>query len=293
MILTSLPDHILLDITSYLDNRTLKALSTLHSSLREVCEIHLFRSISLPLSNPYLRSSPVKPYLANRLEGYGWKDDHHQTSHLDASLRYLTPLLAGKEGYVKELAIDLKYRYHDPEIDLDELTNPSHPIMDVEPDSKIHVPDDKSSDPPSELDLLRLKASLIRQRESPSHLPHLARTFASFPILPGVRTLKLTLYESFPGYLPYLFPLFPNLTELILEPHGLLVESPLTFGSIDCPLPRLKTIRVEPMMDSLKSLVEGLLREGRVEEVILGSGRWTMDEDLSRAIKECKEPKRF
>lgn len=286
--LTTLPSHILVDITSYLDIRTLKQLSPLHSSLREICEIHLLRSISLPLSNHFLRSAPLKPSLAKELEGYGWKDDIQQSNHLDASLRYLIPLLAGREGYVKELSIDLKHRYHDPELDLDNLTNPTY--LSITSDTRITTPIDKYQDPPSELDILRSKASLIRQRESPTHLPHLANTFTSFPLLPGVRKLKLVLYESFTGYLPYLLPLFPNLTELILEPHELLVESPLSFSSIHVGLPKLelKKLRVEPMLDSLRGLVRELIQGGTIRELVLGDGRWTMSEELAGVIRGCE-----
>jgi len=292
--LTSLPSHILLDITSYLDIRTLKYLSPLHSVFKEVCDIHLFNTISLPLSNPYLRSIPTKPDLATALEGYGWKDDIHQTNHLDASLQYLIPLLKGRGGYVKELSIDLKYRYHDPELDFELLTNPSRPTIPVI--NAQHVtPVEKSQhqDPPSELDELRLQASLIRQSESPSHVPHLARTFSTFPTLPAVRVLRLTIYESFHGYLPFLFSLCPNISELILEPHDLLIESPLTFPKSNLgPLPRLKKLRVEPMLDSLRPFVRAFIREGAVEKLVLGGERWTMDEELADAIRESKEPKR-
>jgi hypothetical protein len=289
--LTSLPSHILIDITSYLDQRSLKYISPLHSTLKEVCDIHLFHTISLPLSNPYLRSVPIKPHLASVLEGYGWVDDTQQSNHLDASLLYLIPLLKGKEGYVKHLSIDLKDRYHDPEIDHDNLTNPTNLLIPSH--SMITTPGDKYQDSLSELDLLRIKASLIRQSESPSHLPHLANTFSSFPILPGIRKLKLTIYESFPGYLPYLFPLLPNITELVLEPHDLLVESPLTIPDIPCPLPMLRRLRVEPMIDSLRPFVRDLIDIGAIEELILVGERWTMNKDLAAAIRDCEGLKRI
>jgi len=288
--LISLPVHILVDITSYLDTRSLKYIAPLHTILKEVCDIHLFHTISLPLSNPYLRSVHIKPYLASELEGYGWKDDIHQSNHLDASLRYLKPLLKGREGYVKELSIDLKDRYHDPELDFNDLTNPTNPL--VAP-SAITIPGDKYQDPLSELDQLRIKASLIRQSESPAHLAHLANTFSSFPTLPAVRRLKMTIYESFPGYLPYLIPLVPNLTELSLEPHELLVESPLTIPDIQCRLPRLRKLRVEPMIDSLRPFVRDLIDVGVVEELILGGERWTMDQGLAGTIRDCEGMKRI
>jgi hypothetical protein len=287
--LTSLPSHILVDITSYLDNRTLKYLSPLHSILKEVCDIHLFQGISLPLSNPYLRLIPIKPYLASALEGHGWEDNAQQSNHLDASLRFLGPLLKGREGYIKELSIDLKNQYHDPELDLNNLTNPTN-LLD--PPCTVTTPDDKYQEPPSELDQLRIKASLIRQSESPTYLPHLAYTFSSFPTLPAVQSLKLTIYESFPGYLPHLFPLVPNITELILEPHDLLVESPLCIPDIQCVLPRLRRLRVEPMIDSLRPFVRDLIRVGAIEELILGGGRWTMDRELAGAIRACEGLKR-
>jgi hypothetical protein len=280
----------LVDITSYLDKRSLKYISPLHSTLKEVCDIHLFHTISLPLSNPYLRSTPVKPYLASTLEGYGWKDNTQQSNHLDASLLYLIPLLKGKEGYVKELSIDLKDRYHDPELDFDNLTNPTNTLV---PAYTITSTGDKYQDPLSELDQLRIKALLIRQSESPSHLPHLAYTFSSFPILPAVKTLRLTIYESFTGYLPYLLPLLPNITELIMEPHDLLVESPLTIPDIRCELPRLRKLRVEPMIDSLRPFVRDLIGVGSIEELILVGERWTMTKDLAAAIRECEGLKRI
>ena len=292
--LTSLPSHILLDITSYLDIRTLKHIAPLHSILKEVCDIHLFNTISLPLSNPYLRSIPTKPARANALEGYGWKDDIHQTNHLDASLRYLIPLLKGREGYVRELSIDLKYRYHDPELDFELLTNPTRPSTPAII-SHHFTPVHKYpyQDPPSELDRLRVQASLIRQSESPSHLPHLARTFSTFPTLPAVRVLRLTIYESFHGYLPHLFLLLPTLSELILEPHDLLIESPLTFPNFYFgALPGLMTLRVEPMLDSLRTFVGELIRVGVVEELILRGERWTMNEELADVILASEELKR-
>lgn len=283
--LISLPVHILVDITSYLDIRSLKYIAPLHTILKDVCDIHLLKTISLPLSNPYLRSIPIKPYLASELEGYGWKDDIHQSNHLDASLRYLIRLLKAKEGYVKELSIDLKDRYHDPELDFNNLTNPTNPLV---PSCATTVSGDKYQDPLSELDQLRIKASLIRQSESPAHLAHLANTFSSFPVLPAVRKLKLTIYESFPGYLPFLLPSLPNITELILEPHDLLVESPLTIPGIRCRLPRLRKLRVEPMIDSLRPFVMDLVRVGEMEELTLGGERWTMDEGLAGAIRGCE-----
>jgi hypothetical protein len=289
--LTSLPSHILIDITSYLDQRSLKYISPLHSTLKEVCDIHLFHTISLPLSNPYLRSVPIKPHLASVLEGYGWVDDTQQSNHLDASLLYLIPLLKGKEGYVKHLSIDLKDRYHDPEIDHDNLTNPTNLLIPSH--SMITTPGDKYQDSLSELDQLRIKASLIRQSESPTHLPHLANTFSSFPTLPAVRRLKLTIYESFPGYLPFLFPLVPNITELILEPHELLVESPLAIPDIRCTLPKVRKLRVEPMLDSLRGLVRDLIGVGAIEELVLCGERWTMDEQLADTIRECEGMKRI
>jgi hypothetical protein len=167
--LTSLPSHILIDITSYLEKRALKYISPLHSTLKEVCDIHLFHTISLPFSNPYLRSTPVKPYLASTLEGYGWKDDAQQSNHLDASLLYLIPLLKGNEGYVKEISIDLKDRYHDPEIDHDNLTNPTNLLIPSH--SMITTPGDKYQDSLSELDQLRIKAFLIRQSDTISPPP--------------------------------------------------------------------------------------------------------------------------
>jgi hypothetical protein len=288
--LTSLPSHILIDITSYLEKRALKYISPLHSTLKEVCDIHLFHTISLPLSNPYLRSTPVKPYLASALEGYGWKDNTQQSNHLDASLLYLIPLLKGKEGYVKELSIDLKDQYHDPELDFANLTNPTNTLIHS---CATSTPGDKYQDPLSELDILRIKASSIRQSESPSHLPHLANTFSLLPILPAVRKLKLTIYESFPGYLPYLFPLLPNITEVILEPHDLLVESPLTIPDIRCKLPRLRKLRVEPMIDALRGFVRDLIRAGAIEELILGGDRWTMDEELASSFRDCEGLKRI
>jgi hypothetical protein len=284
--LTSLPSHILIDITSYLDQRSLKYISPLHSTLKEVCDIHLFHTISLPLSNPYLRSVPIKPHLASVLEGYGWVDDTQQSNHLDASLLYLIPLLKGKEGYVKHLSIDLKDRYHDPEIDHDNLTNPTNLLIPSH--SMITTPGDKYQDSLSELDQVRIKASLIRQSESPSHLPYLANTFSSFPVLPGIRKLKLTIYESFLGYLPYLLPLLPNITELILEPHELLVESPLTIPDIRCWLPRPRKLRVEPMIDLLRGLVRDLIVEGAIEELVLCGDRWTMDWELASSVRDCK-----
>jgi hypothetical protein len=287
--LTSLPSHILVGITSYLDKRSLKYISPLHSTLKEVCDIQLLKTISLPLSNPYLRSVPIKPYLASALEGYGWKDDTRQSNHLDASLRFLIPLFKGREGYVKELSIDLKDRYHDPELDFNNLTNPTNPSHSC----AITIPGDKYQDPLSELDQLRIKASLIRQSESPTHLPHLANTFSSFPTLPAVRRLKLTIYESFPGYLPFLFPLVPNITELILEPHELLVESPLAIPDIRCTLPKLRKLRVEPMLDSLRGLVRDLIGVGAIEELVLCGERWTMDEQLADTIRECEGMKRI
>jgi len=288
--LISLPVHILVDITSYLDTRSLKYIAPLHSILKDVCDIHLLKTISLPLSNPYLRSIPIKPYLASELEGYGWKDDIHQSNHLDASLRYLMRLLKGKEGYVKGLSIDLKDRYHHPELDFNDLTNPTNPL--VAP-SVITIPGDKYQDPLSELDQLRLKASVIRQSESPAHLPHLANTFSSFPTLPAVRKLKLTIYESFPGYLPYFLPLLPNITELVLEPHDMLAESPLTIPDIQCDLPKLRKLRVEPMIDSLRPFVMDLVRFGEMEELTLGGERWTLDEGLADAIRDCEGMKRI
>jgi hypothetical protein len=291
--LTSLPFHVLLDITSYIDIRTLKHISPLHSTLKEVCDVQLLKTISLPLSNPYLRSIPMKPYLASALERHGWKDDIHQSNHLDASLQYLIPLLRGREGYAKELSIDLKDRYHDPELDFDNLTNPTNPSTPGL-NSLCVTPIDKSQDPPSELDRLRLQASLIRQFESPSHLPHLAHTLSSIPMLPAVRVLRLTIYESFHGYLPYIFPFLPNLSELILEPHDLLIESPLSFAKLNFgALPRLKKLRVKPMLDSLRAFVEELIRAGEVEGLVLSGGRWTMDEKLAGAIRECKGLKRL
>jgi hypothetical protein len=289
--LTSLPSHILIDITSYLDKRTLKYISPLHSILKEVCDIHLFHTISLPLSNPYLRSVPIKPFLASTLEGYGWKDNTQQSNHLDASLLYLIPLLKGKEGYVKELSTDLKDRYHDPELDFHSLTNPTNLL--VPSHSMIITPGDKYQDPLSELDILRMKASSIRQSESPSHLPHLANTFSLLPILPAVRKLKLTIYESFPGFLPHLFPLLPNISELILEPHELLVESPLTVPDVRCELPRLRKLRVEPMIDSLRGFVRDLIMVGAIEELILGGERWTMDGELASSVRDCDGLKRI
>ena len=286
--LISLPVHILVDITSYLDIRSLQYIAPLHSILKDVCDIHLFHTISLPLSNPYLRSVPIKPYLASELKGYGWKDDTQQSNHLDASLRFLIRLFEGKEGYVKELSIDLKDQYHDPETDYDYLTNPTNHL--VAP-SAITIPGDKYQDPLSELDQLRIRASLIRQSESPAHLPHLAHTFSSLPVLPAVRKLKLTIYESFPGYLPFLLPLLPNITELILEPHELLVESPLTIPGIRCGLPKLRKLRVEPMIDSLRRFVRDLVRAGAIEELVLGGERWTMDEGLAGAIRDCEKLK--
>jgi hypothetical protein len=295
--LTSLPSHVLLDITSYLDIRTLRHISALHSSLNEVCDVQLLKTISLPLSNPYLRSIPMKPYLASALERYGWKDDIHQSNHLDASLRYLIPLLMGREGYVQELSIDLRDRYHDPDLDFDGLTNPTNPRFTLYPPiivPPITIPGDRFKEPPSELDRLRLQASLIRQSESPSHLPHLAHTFSSVPMLPAVRVLRLTIYESFQGYLPYIFRFLPNLSELILEPHDLLIESPLPFDNFNFgALPRLKKLRVEPMMNSLRTLVEKLIRAGAVEGLVLIGVRWTMDEKLAGAIRECKGLKRL
>jgi len=286
--LISLPVHILVDITSYLDNRSLKYISPLHTILKEVCDIHLLKTITLPLSNPYLRSIPIKPYLASALEVYGWKDDIHQSNHLDASFQYLISLLEGKEGYVKELSIDLKNQYHDSELDFNDLTNPTNPL--VAP-SAITIPGDKYQDPLSELDQLRIKASLIRQSESPSHLPHLANTFSSLPVLPAVRKLKLAIYESFPGYLPYLLPLLPNITELVLEPHELLVESPLFIPDIRCGLPKLRELQVEPMIDSLREFVRDLIRAGAIEELVLGGERWTMDQGLAGTIRDCEKLK--
>ena len=288
--LISLPVHILADITSYLDTRSLKYIAPLHTILKDVCDIHLLKTISLPLSNPYLRSMPTKPYLASELEGYGWKDDIHQSNHLDASLRYIIPQLKGREGYVKELSIDLKDQYHDPELDFNNLTNPTNTHV---PFIENTISGDKYQDPLSELDQLRIRASLIRQSESPSHLPHLAHTFSSFPVLPAVRKLKLTIYESFPGYLPFLLPLLPNITELILEPHELLAESPLTIPDIRCRLPRLRKLRTEPMIDSLRPFVRDLIDVGVVEELIMDGERWTMDDELAGAIGDCEGMKRI
>jgi len=103
----------------------------------------------------------------------------------------------------------------------------------------------------------------------------------------------LTIYESFQGYLPYLIPLLPNLSELILKPHELLIESPLSFPKFNFgALSRLKKLRVEPMLDSLRTVVGDLLRAAAVEELVLSGGRWTMNEALADAIRDSTELKR-
>jgi hypothetical protein len=315
--LISLPSHILIEITSYLPPPTLKALCQTHQVLREIAEIHLYEKIRLPLLNPYyavqVRPSdsdsseveyrPVKPSLAGALESLGWKEDIHQSGYLDSSLLYLIPLLKGREGYVKELVIDLKDRYHDFDLDLDNLTNPttptSSPILDNVTIFQTSSEDRPKplSDPISELDNLRLHLSLIRQAESPSHIPNLAKTFRSFPILPAVTKVTMTIYESYTGYLPYLLPLLPNLQELIIHPHELLVESSLSFPGLQgIEVSNLKVLRVEPMLDCLRGLVGDWLRDGSVEGLVLGDVRggrgWTMDERLESAIRGCRSLKR-
>lgn len=311
--LIHLPSHILIDITSYLSPPTLKALCQTHRTLREIAEIHLYKKIKLPLSNPYyavqpsdscstIDFKPVKPSLARKLEGLGWKNDAHQSGHLDSSLLYLTPLLKGRAGYVRELVIDLKERYHDLDLDLDTLTNPHTPTHMLNPRIRTGMSSDNGpkplGDPISELDHLRLHLSQIRQTESPLNNPHLANTFRSFPILSAVTKLKVTIYESYSGYLPFLIPLLPNLQELVIHPHEWLVQSPLTFPELKgIEVPKLRVLRVEPMLDCLRGLVGDWVRAGRVEELVLADVRggrgWTMDEELARTIAGCSTLKRI
>ena len=52
------------------------------------------------------------------------------------------------------------------------------------------------------------------------------------------------------------------------------------------------TLRVEPMLDSLRTFVGELIRVGVVEELILRGERWTMNEELADVILASEELKR-
>lgn len=327
--LLDLPSHVLVAVASYLDPPHLKALALVNRDLAPAVEYHLYRRISLPLRNPHYpvqidstsRSGlggslecdynfsttwkPVKPALAASLESLGWKEDTNQSNHLDASMRYMTSLLAPKESgytegramYPRELVLDLKKRYHDIELD---MTSSAYETPYTSPYSSIG--EDKAWleewDDPATSRRSMLRLAEARRDESPDRDSALLETFVNFPMLPGVRKLTVTLYDSWQGYLDRVLALVPNLEELVIRPHSLLIDSPLTFGRKEfknSPA-HLKSIRVEGMLDCFQDLIVDLLRSsGRVQMVDLrpeerGSRRgWTMNEGLKEAIDDWKE----
>lgn len=329
--LLDLPEHVLIAIASYLDPPHLKALALVHRDLGPAVETYLYRRISLPLSNQYypVHSSPgtansplglecdfnlaaewkpAKPALAASLESFGWKDDTHQSNHLDASLRYMTTLLGAKYGdfnssraaYPRELVLDLKKQYHDIELDMNALATqaPQHSLYSYSGiDSSEKGWNEDWEDPASSRRAL-LQLAEKRRDESPDLDTSVLDTFANFPILHGVKKLTVTLYESWQGYLDHVFALVPNLEELVVRPHSLLVESPLTFPrKAFANLPsRLRSIRVEGILDCLQGLVIDLIRASEgVEQVNLhpvdrgGRKGWKMGEELKELMSERQE----
>jgi hypothetical protein len=327
--LLDLPSHVLVAIASYLDPPHLKALALVHRDLAPAVEYHLYRRISLPLRNPHYpvqvdstrRSGlggslecdynfsttwkPVKPALAASLQSLGWREDVDQSNHLDASMRYMATLLAPSEGghaegramYPRELVLDLKKRYHDIELD---MTSSAYETLYTSPYSSIG--EDKAWqeewDDPATSRRSMIRLAEARRDESPDRDSEMLETFAKFPMLPGVRKLTVTLYESWQGYLDRVLSLVPNLEELVIRPHSLLVDSPLTFSRKDFHnLPvHLNSIQVEGMLDCFQDLVLDLLSSSKGINVVdlrpgeRGSRRgWTMGRDLKEAINEWKE----
>jgi hypothetical protein len=300
--LITLPTHVLIEITSYLDQPSLKNTALVHPILKGVVDIHLFRTISIPFRNTYypvqnenniITLRPHRPHLAASLESLGWKEDYHESNHLDASFQYFIPLLKGREGYVKEIKMDLKDRYHDMDLDLDTYAYNSSQYQSTYPDYRLDRDRDEGTetekgDDLDEFERIRYHLSTLRRDESPSSLPRLCHTFSSIPVLPSLFKLDLTIYESFQGFLPHLFPLVPKLQELVIRPHHLLVESPLDFSG-DCGIrPRgLRRLRVEPMCDTVKGLVGALLEGGIVEHLELVGEGWKLDGQLAEVIGSC------
>lgn len=156
-----LPSHVLVQIASHLNTLTLKSLAEVHSYLTPAAETHLYRRLTLPISNPHHSVSrqsphpsadsdsntlmgrgctydlkttwvPSKPSLSRRLAEHGWKEDYHRSNHLDASMRLINESLTSKSvsdsdrtTYPRELVIDLKKRYHDVDLDLDTISLPA------------------------------------------------------------------------------------------------------------------------------------------------------------------------
>jgi hypothetical protein len=137
-----------------------------------------------------------------------------------------------------------------------------------------------------------------RRDESPDLDTALLDSFTNFPILHGVKKLTVNLYESWQGYLDHVFALAPNLEEIVVRPHSLLVESPLTFArkAVVNPPSRLRSIRVEGMLDCLQGLVIDLIRgsEGMEHVNLLqvdrgGRKGWKMGEEMSELMSERQE----
>jgi hypothetical protein len=329
--LLDLPEHVLIAIASYLDPPHLKALALVHRDLGPAVETYLYRTISLPLSNQYYpvqsipgtangllglecdfnlaaEWKPAKPALAASLESFGWKDDTYQSNHLDSSLRYMTTLLGAKDGdsnssraaYPREMVLDLKKQYHDIELDMNTLAiqAPRHSLYSYSDiDSSEKGWNDDWEDPASSRRAL-LQLAEKRCDESPDLDTALLDTFTNFPILHGVKKLTVNLYESWQGYLDHVFALVPSLEELVVRPHSLLVESPLTFPrkALVNPPSRLRSIRVEGMLDCLQGLVIDLIRASdAMEHVNLlqvdrgGRNGWKMGEELRELLSERQE----
>lgn len=337
MTLLDLPNHVFVQIASHLDFPSLKSLAVAHSLLTPAAETWLFRRLTLPLSNPHrpvgptdtdtepiswecdynlsTQWEPVKPTLSSALEGYGWREDTHQSNHLDASLRFVTACIVSKPeraGYVREISVDLKKRYHDVELDMNSASTPTTTTTSIARATGAVGAGGAGSgsgyrgemwfdgkewgwewdDPLSSLRAMTHLAQ-ARQAENPDQCPLLRGTFDNLPPMRGVRKLELEVYESWQGYLPHLLAAVPNLDYLVIRPNALLVDSPLHFpaAKIDNLPPGLKEVRVESMLDCFQPLVVDLLdRCQELQHLVLadrerGSRRqWSLTVELAEAL---------
>lgn len=347
MSLLDLPPSLLDTLASSLDARTAKSLALAHSHLTESAEANLWHTLSLPLRS----TSPIVAD-SLREQGYDVADpferDHLGASmrYISALLRpsvswwaqqslvstdkshpsatptdptilsrpdpaFITPTTTPSPSrritHIRHLIIHLHHAYHHPELDLDSTNWSSifgHPFQSS-----------WALDDPDTLAIARHHLATQRQLENPLDLPStsaLRSTFESFPVLPAVHKLTVTVYESYHSFLPFLLRLTPNLREITIIPHQLLVESPLHFDPLDYStwpkLPYLRSITFDPMLpcfnDLSTYLIEGTryledlqmleqrcgaVTRGRTRRSSTGDGGLSSEEGrMVRALSRCR-----
>lgn len=330
MSILDLPSHVLVQVACHLDHPSLKSLAVAHSLFTPAAEVWLYRRLTLPLHNPHrpvvpacqplswecdynlsTQWEPVKPTLARSLAEEGWKEDLHQSNHLDASLRFINRSLsssAERAGYIREVSIDLKKRYHDAELDMNAASTTTA-FSDVSGGGGYRGGmwfDGKEWgwewDDPASSARAMLHLAQLRRDENPDACPSLRNTFTSLPVMRGVRRLELEIYESWQGYLDHVFALVPNLEHLIIRPNALLVDSPLEFPARTFSnIPKdLKSVRFESMLDCFQPLVVDFLNECKgLEHVVLadrerGSRRqWALHTSLSGSLASSESLRRL